>query len=645
MTRTIFAASSLLFVLATLALPGCDGPADGKTDEDNSEDSSSEDTYTIPVDADGDGVTVADGDCDDADPALYPGRGEDCDGLDNNCNSVVDEGLPDADDDGTADCVDVEECDGVDNDGDSEIDEGYPDSDGNGSADCVGTEECDGLDNNGDGRVDEGFDADADGATQCGSSTAVADCNDADATISPGASEAPGDFLDNDCDGLVDEGMWAEGDLAVSEILANPGRVSDPHGEWFEIYNTTDQTLILNGLVISSTIDGEEHQVSSPDLLFLEPGDFFVFGSNDDSSVNGDVVVDYVYEDVVLSNESDELVLVADGVVIDTVIWDNGFSMPDPDGASIGTDLGHYDAILNDDPMLWCAATIRWTEDPTSDKGSPGAGNEYCTTFDHDGDGYTGADGDCNEEDSTTYPGAWEGSDTSDNDCDGVDETAPTGVATSTGTGFSCDDIALSSAGSWDYEEGYVLTFAWELTSAPETSARTTADLVTPTSANPTFNPDVAGTYVFTLTVNDGGTDSMPVSVSVTVETRGTNGSPTAVAGVDQTASATATCSSISYGTAWSCDDCSALDFTLSAAGSSDPDGDDLTYAWSITSGSDYGVLDGSTGESVGLNMTAVPATYGEATTQTVDVLLVATDCMGVSATDTVQVSYTCTGS
>ena len=48
-------------------------------------------------------------------------------------------------------------CDGVDNDGDGLVDEGFPDSDGDGIADCVDTETCDGVDNDGDGLIDEGF--------------------------------------------------------------------------------------------------------------------------------------------------------------------------------------------------------------------------------------------------------------------------------------------------------------------------------------------------------------------------------------------------------------------------------------------------------------------------------------------------------
>ena len=45
-------------------------------------------------------------DCDDMNSDTYPGAPELCDGLDNNCNNMTDEGLPDMDGDTVADCID-----------------------------------------------------------------------------------------------------------------------------------------------------------------------------------------------------------------------------------------------------------------------------------------------------------------------------------------------------------------------------------------------------------------------------------------------------------------------------------------------------------------------------------------------------------
>jgi len=57
-----------------------------------------------------DGSRICGDDCDDAHPSVHPGEAEDCDGLDNDCNGEVDDGVtqpfwPDADADGEGDAT------------------------------------------------------------------------------------------------------------------------------------------------------------------------------------------------------------------------------------------------------------------------------------------------------------------------------------------------------------------------------------------------------------------------------------------------------------------------------------------------------------------------------------------------------------
>lgn len=83
-------------------------------------------------------------------------------------------------------------------------------------------EVCDGADNNCDGQTDEGFDEDGDDWIACSIAPdgvlSLADCDDTNPDIYPGAEEVWGDGIDGDCDGLADADVYVAAEGASPEV-------------------------------------------------------------------------------------------------------------------------------------------------------------------------------------------------------------------------------------------------------------------------------------------------------------------------------------------------------------------------------------------------------------------------------------------
>jgi hypothetical protein len=274
----------------------CDGAIDGP---------SAIDAGTYFPDADGDGYGDADSpmvdctrptgaiddgtDCNDATDAAHPGALEICDGIDNDCDTLVDghDTDTDTDSDGFSACDD--DC--VDSDADI-----HPDAD----------EICDEIDNDCDTVIDGASaidalnwfaDVDGDGfgdpdtfvrgcTIPTGASTDDTDCDDAHASAHPGAMEIC-DEIDNDCDTLIDgddpdtdldgDGFsTCENDCDDDDPDIHPDAMEICDGLDNDCDDTVDGTSATDATVFYRDADGDDHGTSDESTLACDAPEGFV---------------------------------------------------------------------------------------------------------------------------------------------------------------------------------------------------------------------------------------------------------------------------------------------------------------------------------------------------------------------------------
>jgi hypothetical protein len=152
--------------------PEADADSDSDSDSDSDADADADSDSDADADSrdnDHDGFTVGEGDCDDTDDEVYPNAEEVCNGIDDDCDDRIDEGLAtteffeDYDGDGYGDpAVDIDACEEPDGYTTNNLDCDDTDNDVNPEGDEISwngiDEDCDGYDFSGEDCVEEALD-------------------------------------------------------------------------------------------------------------------------------------------------------------------------------------------------------------------------------------------------------------------------------------------------------------------------------------------------------------------------------------------------------------------------------------------------------------------------------------------------------
>ena len=365
-----------------------------------------------------DGSALA-GDCDDLDPRRHPDVEEVCDGIDNDCNALVDDGIAqyhvDADGDGFGDPNDAS-CDpdhGIEQGGDCVDDDPtiHPDA----------IEICDGVDQNCDDGIDEGpwyVDTDGDGYAgdvvhtgACSSSehSVITDCDDEDDTVHPDVTEDLCDGYDSDCDGSVDEDApvqvtYTDADGDGYHGTEAPPTCDVPEGHGLVADDCDDTDIAVNPAVVSDTCDGVDsdcdgavdEDLGGASFMLYPDHDGDGFGSNEHAGTEAcEPTVGWVE---VRGDCDDDEPIVHPGATETCNAVDDDCN-------------GTVDDVLTGMPA--------WYADADGDGFGGGVPLEQCDPV----SGHVLVDGDCDESDPAIHPDAPDYCDDGlDSNCDGIVE-------------------------------------------------------------------------------------------------------------------------------------------------------------------------------------------------------------------------------
>lgn len=169
------------------------------------------------------------------------------------------------------------------------------------------------------------------------------------------------------------------GDVIITEFMANVDG-DDELKEWFEVFNTSNSDIDLNGWTIADN-GSDSHVISSDTAVTVPSQGYVVLGESTDTALNGGASVDYAYgQDITLGNSGDEIVLLKDGVMIHSVgygTYDTGTHviMTSVDQTpSSGAALGMAADYCYTPTTLW--RNQNTTYNAAGDTGTPGQDND-----------------------------------------------------------------------------------------------------------------------------------------------------------------------------------------------------------------------------------------------------------------------------
>ena len=167
----------------------------------------------------------------------------------------------------------------------------------------------------------------------------------------------------------LDDLMFSDRGIVISEIMPNPAAVSDSYGEWFEITNTTDSIISIQGWVIKDNgVDMDTIQVDNQDGI-IEPGQYFVLARNGNFSSNGGISANYDYDGFSLSNNEDQIIIMdSEGAIVDEVHYTDDWNF------SSGVSMEIHDTNSDNSLMEnWFISTSAYG---SGDFGTPGSSYE-----------------------------------------------------------------------------------------------------------------------------------------------------------------------------------------------------------------------------------------------------------------------------